>query len=183
MGDAPLVVALGPGFTVGEHCHAVVETMRGPRLGRVLWHGAAAADTGLPGEVGGHGADRVLRAPVAGEVRWVVEIGASVTVGQRLGDVGGVAVTAPFDGVVRGLVAPGTTVPAGVKIGDVDPRRDAVSHEVSDKALAVGGGVVEAALTWLDHQATDPTGGRIAAIRAQRTPPSVGPPRSSTTTP
>ena len=27
--DAPIVVGVGPGFTAGEDCHAVVETMRG----------------------------------------------------------------------------------------------------------------------------------------------------------
>jgi len=87
---------------------------------------------------------------VGGEVRWEIDIGDTVTTGQRLGDVAGVAVTAPFAGLVRGLVAPGTEVPATLKIGDVDPRLDAGWREVSDKALAIGGGVVEAVLTWLD---------------------------------
>ena len=148
LADAPLVVALGPGFEAGVDAHAVVETMRGPRLGRVLWSGMAAPDTGVPGEVGGKGAERVVRAPADGAVGWRVGIGDRVAVAQVMGRVGGTAVTAPFDGVVRGLIADGTEVPAGLKIADVDPRFDVDCQEISDKALAVGGGVLEAVLTW-----------------------------------
>jgi xanthine dehydrogenase accessory factor len=143
--DAPLVVGVGPGFAAGIDCHAVVETQRGHHLGRVFWHGAAAPNTGEPGVIGGHGASRVLRAPAGGQVNWRIEIGASVQANELLGSVGGVGLRAPFDGVVRGLIRPGTTVEARLKIGDVDPRGDpAVCHEISDKALAVGGGVLEA---------------------------------------
>lgn len=146
--DAPLVVALGPGFVAGQDCHAVVETQRGHHLGRVLWSGAAAPDTGTPGDVGGRGAERVLRAPAAGTPRWVVAIGDRVGEGELLGTVGGLQLRAPFSAVVRGLIAPDTLVPAGLKIGDLDPRVDTPCHEISDKALAVGGGVVEAVLVW-----------------------------------
>jgi xanthine dehydrogenase accessory factor len=48
---------------------------------------------------------------------------------------------------VASLIATGSTVSAGTKIGDIDPRVDARCDEISDKALAVGGGVVEAILT------------------------------------
>lgn len=148
--DASLVIGLGPGFTAGLDCHAVVETMRGPRLGRVLWTGSAAANTGTPGEVGGHGADRVLRAPCAGVVEWSVAIGAPVQCGDVLGRVGDAVIDAPFDGVARGLIRPGTSVTPGLKVGDVDPRGvDVAADEISDKALAVGGGVLEAVLTRL----------------------------------
>lgn len=149
IGDAPLVVGLGPGFEAGLDVHAVVETMRGPRLGRVLWAGTAAADTGVPGDIGGRGAERVVRAPVSGEVAWLVDIGARVATGQALGRVADEVLSAPFHGVVRGLIAPGTLVPRGLKIADVDPRADVGCHEISDKALAVGGGVTEAVLTWI----------------------------------
>jgi xanthine dehydrogenase accessory factor len=149
IGDAAFVVGLGPGFVVGEHCHAVVETNRGHHLGRVLWEGSAEADTGTPGVVGGRGAERVVRAPAGGAARWDVSIGDLVVTGQRLGEVGGREVVAPFDGVVRGAIASGTDVPAGTKIGDVDPRGDPQAcREISDKALAIGGGVVEAVCTW-----------------------------------
>jgi xanthine dehydrogenase accessory factor len=152
--QAPLVIALGPGFTAGVDCHAVIETNRGHRLGRIIWHGQAEPNTGTPGVVGGKGAERVLRAPVAGVVAWQREIGDRVREGEVLGDVAGRPVVAPFDGVVRGLIAPGTRVPARIKIGDVDPRGDvAACFTISDKALAIGGGALEAILTYLaTHQ-------------------------------
>ena len=150
--QAPLVIALGPGFAAGTDCHAVVETMRGHWLGRVIWQGAAIPDTGTPGLVAGKGAERVLRAPAAGSVDWRVEIGDSVCEGQILGDVVGEVVAAPFAGVVRGLIAPGTAVRAGLKIGDLDARGEREAcFTISDKALAIGGGVVEAVLTWLNQ--------------------------------
>jgi xanthine dehydrogenase accessory factor len=148
--DAPLVVALGPGFTAGTDCHAVIETQRGPRLGRVLWAGTAAPDTGTPGTVDGRGTERVLRAPTAGRARWRVAIGDHVVGGAVLGEVGGLTVRAPFAGIVRGLIGEQVELTAGVKIGDVDPRGDPVAcREISDKALAIGGGVVEAVHIWL----------------------------------
>ncbi len=147
--DAPVVVALGPGFVAGVHCHAVVETMRGPRLGRVIWSGGAQPNTGRPGDVAGHGSERVLRAPAAGPVSWRVRIGEQVEAGLVLGSVRAAAIHAPFPGVVRGLIADGTIVSRGLKIGDVDPRAEASWNELSDKALSVGGGVVEAVLTSL----------------------------------
>ena len=151
--QAPLVVALGPGYTAGVDCHAVIETNRGHRLGRVIWDGAAEANTGTPGIVSGKGAERVLRAPAAGVVQWGKEIGDRVRVGEVLGQVDGQPVVAPFDGVARGLITPGTAVPAGLKIGDVDPRGDvATCFTISEKALAIGGGVVEAVLSWLGRQ-------------------------------
>ena len=150
--DAPLVIGVGPGFTAGVDCHAVVETMRGHHLGRVIWSGRAAADTGIPGEVGGQGVDRVLRSPVAGLVSWEHEIGDVLDSGEVVGRVGDEELRAPFSGVVRGLIAAGGHVERGLKIGDLDPRAEpAACHEISDKSLAVGGGVVEAVLTWLNR--------------------------------
>lgn len=149
MADASLVIGLGPGFTAGDDVHAVIETQRGPRLGRVIRLGPAAPDTGVPGEIGGRSTDRVLRAPVDGEVSWNVEIGDHVEAWAVLGFVAGHEVLAPFAGVVRGAIAPGTAVRAGLKIADVDPRLDVDCHEISDKALAVGGGVLEAVLAWI----------------------------------
>jgi xanthine dehydrogenase accessory factor len=150
--DAALVVGLGPGFTAGVDCHGVVETMRGARLGRLLWSGSAAPNTGTPGVVGGRGVERVLRAPADGTVVWEVSIGDAVEDGQRLGIVNGTSITAPFAGVVRGLISDRVGLTTGLKIGDVDPRRDPTAHnEISDKALTIGGGVVEAVLTWLNR--------------------------------
>ena len=147
IGDAKLVIGLGPGFTAKVDCHAVVETMRGPRLGRVIWSGRAQPDTGTPAELGGRSADRVLRAPAAGRVEWRVSIGEVVAERQPLGTVGGRAIEAPFDGVLRGAIRQGTAVHEGLKIGDVDPRSDpAACWQISDKALAVGNGVLRAAV-------------------------------------
>ena len=151
--QAMLVIALGPGYSAGLDCHAVIETMRGHRLGRVIWQGSAQPNTGTPGTVAGKGAERVLRAPTSGIVSWRQEIGDRVVEGQLLGEVGGQAIHAPFDGVLRGLVAPGTDVPAGLKIGDLDARGDvAACFTISDKALAIGGGVLEAVLTWFNER-------------------------------
>ena len=151
--DAPLVVALGPGFTAGVDCHAIVETARGPHLGRALWSGSAEPDTGTPGVVGGRGSERVVRAQTTGAVHWVRAIGDIVDDHEMLGTVGEIPVLAPFAGVIRGLIHEGMEVPAGLKIGDVDPRLDvSTCYEISDKALAIGGGVTEAVLWW-SHRA------------------------------
>jgi len=150
--DAPLVIGLGPGFVADRDCHTVVETQRGPHLGRVMWSGSAAANTGVPGVVGGRGAERVLRAPVDGTVAWDVAIGDLVDEGQRLGRVNGISIDAPFAGRVRGLISSRVALTAGLKIGDVDPHCErSACDEISDKALAIGGGVVEAVLTWLNQ--------------------------------
>ena len=144
---APLVIGLGPGFTAGVDCHAVVETNRGHNLGRVYWQGAAEPNTGLPESVGPYRAERVLRAPAEGEFHALVELGAQVSAGQTLAEVAGQPVIAPFDGVLRGLIHSGLWVRRGLKIGDVDPRNEpGYARQVSDKAFSVGGGVLEAML-------------------------------------
>lgn len=146
--DAALVVALGPGFTAGVDCHAVIETARGHYLGRVYWSGSALPDTGTPGVVLGHTRDRVLRAPKSGHVKALVQIGDPVKEGQVVATVDGAPVQAPFDGVLRGIVHPRVRVFEGMKIGDVDPRA-ARDHcfTISEKSLAIGGGVLEAVLS------------------------------------
>ena len=120
---APIVVAAGPGFTAGVDCHAVVETMRGHYLGRVIYDGSAQPNTNIPGLIGGYAGERVLRAP--GDVPMACTIG----------------------GTLRGLLADGIAVTRGFKCGDVDPRcSPAHCLCASDKALAIGGGVLEAIL-------------------------------------
>ncbi len=145
--DAPVVVALGPGFTAGVDCHAVVETSRGHNLGRVLLEGNAEPNTGSPGSVGGESGRRVLRAPAEGAFRAERAIGDLVKTGEVVAYADDAPVSSQLDGVVRGLLHDGLLVHAGMKVGDVDPR-GVVSHcfTISDKALAVGGGVVEAIL-------------------------------------
>ena len=148
--QAPLVIGLGPGFDAGANVHAVVETNRGHDLGRVIWEGTAAPDTGVPGVVGGVSEHRVIRSPGDGVVDWRVVIGQTVEPGETLGTVGGDPVDTTIGGVVRGLISPGP-VHSGLKIGDVDPRGEIdATASISDKALAVGGGVLEAVLTWMN---------------------------------
>jgi xanthine dehydrogenase accessory factor len=146
--DAPLVIALGPGFTAGVDCHAVIETNRGHKLGRVYREGAAEPDTGTPGIVNGRGAERVIRAPRDGHVIAHASVGDSIAEGQRLAEVDGVPIYAAFSGVLRGLIHPRVLARAGQKIGDLDPRGTREHcFTISDKALAIGGGVVEAILS------------------------------------
>lgn len=145
--DAPAVIALGPGFTAGVDCHAVVETMRGHALGRVILSGAAQPNTGVPGLLGGYAAERVLRAPRDGILHARRDIGDLVAAEEIVAEVDGEPVRARIAGLLRGLLPDGTPVFAGEKAGDVDPRGASVDWRmVSDKALAVGGGVLEAVL-------------------------------------
>lgn len=151
IGMAEVVVALGPGFTAGEDADAVVETNRGHDLGRVLLSGRAEADTGRPGMIGGHGVERVLHAPVAGVVGNLKRIGDPVRAGEPvlsiIGSEGRVELAAGIDGMLRGLIRPGFQAHAGLKVADVDPRgRREHCFTVSDKAMAVAGGVLEALL-------------------------------------
>ncbi|MCX6080913.1 MAG: selenium-dependent molybdenum cofactor biosynthesis protein YqeB [Chloroflexi bacterium] len=142
--SAPLVIGLGPGFTCGQTCHAVVETQRGHFLGRVYWSGSASPDTGIPeGD-----SRRVLRAPLRGILTSQVQIGDHIESGQTIAQVDGEKIIAPFAGVIRGLIRPGVFIEKGVKIGDIDQRDDPeYCFSVSDKALAIAGGVLEAILS------------------------------------
>jgi xanthine dehydrogenase accessory factor len=148
---APLVIGLGPGFIAGENCHAVIETMRGHYLGRVYWQGSAEPDTGVPETVQNQQSERVLRAPATGMLKNKVGIGDSVHSGDTIAEVEGHPVLAHFDGLLRGLLHDGVNVVEGMKVGDLDPRVDGRMHlHISDKALAIGGGVLEAILSISD---------------------------------
>lgn len=145
IGEARLVIALGPGFVAGEDAHYVVETNRGHDLGRVIVSGSAEPNTGVPGDIGGYTIERVLRAPGAGVVESCRAIGDTVAAGEAVCAVDGVPVPARIAGVVRGCVRPGTWVEKGTKLGDVDPRgRRENCFTVSEKARALGGSVLEA---------------------------------------
>jgi xanthine dehydrogenase accessory factor len=145
--EAPLVIALGPGFEAGVDCHYVIETNRGHHLGRVIVNGRAQPNTGDPGDIAGFTTARVLRAPAAGTFRSALEIGCAVRKGDEVGEVDGVPVRAALDGVLRGQIVPGTPVSAGMKLGDIDPRaRPEYCHMISDKARAIAGAVLEAVL-------------------------------------
>ena len=143
--EAPLVIGLGPGFTAGKDVHLVIETNRGHHLGRIITSGSAAPNTGIPGNIGGFTAERVLRAPTGGVFRARHAIGDTVQSGDIIGTVAGLEVTAKIGGVIRGIIRTGSTVPEGLKLGDIDPRGDTeYCHTISDKARAIGGSVLEA---------------------------------------
>jgi xanthine dehydrogenase accessory factor len=149
--QASLVIGLGPGFSAGVDCHAVIETSRGHHLGRVIWHGPSQADTGIPEEVQGRGKDRVLRSPASGVLTNKSEIGEIIEEGQLIAMVGQKEMFAPFRGVLRGVLHDGLWVLQGMKVGDLDPRCDpSLCYRISDKSLAVGGGVLETILSRSD---------------------------------
>ncbi len=145
--DAPIVIGVGPGFTAGKNVHAVVETNRGHNLGRVLWTGHAEEDTGRPAPVSGYTEERVLRVPQRGCFRALREIGDLVQPGEIVAQVDGHPIPAQIRGVLRGLLKDGITVDEGIKAGDIDPRGEReYCYLISDKARAIGGGVLEAIL-------------------------------------
>jgi xanthine dehydrogenase accessory factor len=139
--EVPLHIGLGPGFRAGRDCHAVIETRRSHTLGRVYWEGTPQPDSGQPdGDP-----RRILRAPRAGELTALARIADHLEAGQAIAEIAGELITAPFPGVLRGLIRPRIHVTQGTKVGDLDPRDDpSACYLVSDKSLAIGGGVLEA---------------------------------------
>lgn len=159
--DAPLVIALGPGYEAGRDVHAVVETNRGHNLGRVYVQGRAEADTGVPGAIAGYSSERLLRAPCAGTLSGRRLIGDLVQAGELVAVIEAAGTTAPVcatvGGLVRGLVRDGLSVTTGMKIGDVDPRAvREYCFTISDKARAIAGGVLEALLALAQAQTHSP---------------------------
>lgn len=146
-GEAALVIGMGPGFTAGEDVDVLIETERGHSLGRHIYSGPAARDTGIPGDIRGHTVKRVLRSPADGCFIAEKQIGDSVKAGEIIGTVGQEAIRAEISGVVRGLILSGISVSAELKIGDIDPRNDiGYCDTISDKARALGGSVIIAIL-------------------------------------
>ncbi len=148
IGDAKMVIALGPGFEAGKDAHAVIETQRGPNLGKPIYSGMAAPNTGIPGNVLGYTIERVLRAPADGVFDAKLKIGDLVERGDTVAVVNGIPVQAAISGVVRGLLRTGLEVYKGMKVGDIHPEQDPqVCFTITDKAMAVGYGALEAVRT------------------------------------
>jgi xanthine dehydrogenase accessory factor len=149
--DAPIVIALGPGYEAGRDAHAVIETNRGHNLGRVYLEGNAEPNTGVPGTIGGYAGERLLRAPCAGRLYGMHQIGDQIREGEVVAIVKSgqntAPITAAIPGILRGLVRDDLIVSAGMKVGDIDPR--AIREHcftISDKSRAIGGGVLEAVM-------------------------------------
>ncbi|HYB00991.1 MAG TPA: selenium-dependent molybdenum cofactor biosynthesis protein YqeB [Ktedonobacteraceae bacterium] len=149
--DAPIVIALGPGYEAGVDAHAVIETNRGHNLGRVYLEGSAEPNTAVPGTIGGYAGERLLRAPSAGKLYGMRQIGDQIREGEVVAfiksDDATTPITAAIPGILRGLVRDGLAVSAGMKVGDIDPR--AIREHcftISDKSRAIAGGVLEAIL-------------------------------------
>ena len=149
--DVDFYIGLGPGFTGGSNCDAVIETNRGHTLGRIIWKGSPEADTGIPAPVSEHSSDRVLRAPTDGILTTQLQIGDHLEQGELVSQVSEKPVYAPISGVLRGLINPGIRVLKDQKIADIDPRDDPkYCNLISDKSLAVGGAVLAAILSRRD---------------------------------
>lgn len=145
--QAGLVIGLGPGFNAGQDVHAVIETERGHNLGKVIYSGQAAEDTGKPGIIGGYSSERLLRAPHSGCFEPRKDIGDFVKAGETVAVINSTEIKAAIDGMIRGMLHPNIKVEVGTKVGDIDPRGKQVDYRsISDKARAVGGGVLEAIL-------------------------------------
>lgn len=143
--DAELVIGVGPGFTAGTDCHCVVETKRGHFLGKVIYEGSAIPNTGVPGMINGYAAERIIRANAEGDFVPLKEIGDTVDKGDVVATSGGVDIVALMPGVIRGMLQEGVHVVPGMKCGDIDARCELeYCYTISDKARAIGGGVLEA---------------------------------------
>jgi xanthine dehydrogenase accessory factor len=147
MDMAPLTIALGPGFQAGKDVDLVIETNRGNNLGEIIFEGYAEPNTGIPGAIKGYREERVLRAPCDGKIHVIVNIGDEVKKGEIVCYVDKESVRASLDGVVRGIIMNEMNVTKNLKIGDIDPRgiKD-YCYTISDKARAVGEGVLQAIL-------------------------------------
>jgi xanthine dehydrogenase accessory factor len=145
--DAPLVIGLGPDFAAGKDVHIVIETNRGHDLGKMILKGTAEPDTGIPGEIGGYMMERLLRTMKKGIFHPQKSIGDRVNKGLVVAVVDDFPVIAKISGVLRGLLREGAEVRKWMKVGDIDPRSKREScFTISDKARAIGGGVLEAVL-------------------------------------
>lgn len=146
---APLVIALGSGFTAGEDVDVVIETKRGHNLGRVIRSGSAVPNTGIPGIIGGYGKERVMHAQAEGILRNAASIGDIVEARAVIAEIetenGTVPVEASFSGLLRGLIRDGYPVTKGFKIADIDPRKEELQNcfTISDKARCIAGSVLE----------------------------------------
>lgn len=141
---APITIGIGPGFTAGDDVDLVVESNRGHTLGKVIYKGAAEENTGIPGNIMGFNEERIIHAVASGNIIWNYRIGDLIEKDQVVGSISGLEIKAAMSGLIRGLIKEGMYVEKGLKVGDIDPRGESVDPmTISDKARAIGGGVLE----------------------------------------
>ena len=145
-GIAPITIALGPGFEAGKNVDVVIETQRAHNLGRIIFEGFAAENTGVPGIIKGYGKERVIHAPASGKLKIVHDIGSIVQKDEIIAYIDSVPVYASLTGLIRGMIREGSIVEKGLKISDIDPREEELKncYTISDKARTISGGVAEA---------------------------------------
>ncbi len=149
MDMADYTIALGPGFTAGRDVHAVIETMRGHNLGRIILDGPAVPNTGIPGKIAGFDKERVIHAEHAGNLYGVRKIGDFVEQGETIAVIRSgeqeYPVPASITGLIRGLIRDGYPVTEHFKIADIDPRKEEYNNcfTISDKARCIAGSVLE----------------------------------------
>lgn len=146
---APITIALGPGFEAGKDVHAVIETMRGHNLGKIIYKGHAMDNTGIPGSIKGFSKERVIHSPGEGKIKIIRDIAEVVAKDEVIATIGDIEIKATIDGVLRGIIRDGFYVWKGLKIADIDPRLSEADNcfTISDKARCIAGGVIEAILS------------------------------------
>ena len=143
---ASITIGIGPGFVAGKDCNVAIESNRGHNMGKLIFEGAAESNTGIPGNIGGYTSDRLLKSPDDGIITVKHDIGDFVKAGEVIAQVNNIDINAKIGGILRGLIRDGTFVTKGFKVGDVDPRVEQLNNffTISDKAMAIGGAVLEA---------------------------------------
>lgn len=165
---APHTIALGPGFTAGVDVDVVIETKRGHNLGRLIYKGEAAPNTGIPGMIAGFGKERVIHSPSSGYFYGLTVIGDMVEKGRPIGVITqealpdgvkpavamGIPVPATLTGLLRGMIRSTYPVVSGFKIADIDPRKDELKNcfTISDKARCLGGAVLTALCAMMQQE-------------------------------
>ena len=141
-GAAPLTIGLGPNFIATENVDVVIETSW-DAPGHVIKQGPALPLQGEPQPLGGHGRERYVYAPNAGNFVTSHAIGDHVEAGEHIATLAGEPILAPLSGRLRGLTHSGVEVAQGTKIIEVDPREpDAVVFGLGERPTKIADSIV-----------------------------------------
>jgi xanthine dehydrogenase accessory factor len=146
--QAPLVIALGPGFCAGRDAHYVIETNPNiPELGKIIEDGYAEEHTGIPTKVLGKSLERILTSPGTGTLYGIRDIGNSVKKGGIIGYIGEEKLISPISGIIWGLIRTPASVKQGQKLGDIHPGSDRnICFEITPQAKIIAEAVRKAIL-------------------------------------